>query len=162
MPVENLLTPDYLRRTLWTPPRTREPGTLLDEVAAQLAAYGARSWQIGLTAPVLTRAVLEADVGRRRRRAGSESDSESDDESPGQRVAGGLTRPGPTRWASGCRSLPGPSTAAGLLVDLLGRAPSRSRTGTFRSCLEAGRDGLLELGAGVDQRVGIAWCGRCC
>ena len=64
MPVENLLTPDYLRRTLWTPPRTREPGTLLDEIAAQLAAYGARSWQIGLSAPVLTRAVLEADAAR--------------------------------------------------------------------------------------------------
>jgi ribonuclease D len=62
MPVENLLTPDYLRRTLWTPPRTREPGTLLDEIAAQLAAYGARSWQIALTAPILTTATLEADA----------------------------------------------------------------------------------------------------
>ena len=62
MPVENLLTPDYLRRTLWTPPRTREPGMLLDEIAAQLAAYGARSWQIALTAPILTTATLEADA----------------------------------------------------------------------------------------------------
>ncbi|GAA2143191.1 ribonuclease D [Nocardioides koreensis] len=62
VPVENLLTPDYLRRTLWTPPRTREPGQLLDEIAAQLAAYGARSWQIGLTAPILTTATLQADV----------------------------------------------------------------------------------------------------
>ena len=62
MPVENLLTPDYLRRTLWTPPRTREPGTLLDEIVAQLAGYGARSWQIALTAPILTTATLEADA----------------------------------------------------------------------------------------------------
>src|SRR6476620_1741060 len=62
MPVENLLTPDYLRRTLWTPPRTREPGTLLDEIVAQLAGYGARSWQIALTAPILTKATLEADA----------------------------------------------------------------------------------------------------
>ncbi|MFC4783502.1 ribonuclease D [Nocardioides sp. MAHUQ-72] len=62
LPVENLLTPDYLRRTLWTPPRTREPGTLLDEIVAQLATYGARSWQIALTAPVLTTAVLQADA----------------------------------------------------------------------------------------------------
>ena len=62
MPVENLLTPDYLRRTLWAPPRTREPGALLDEIAAQLAAYGARSWQIALTAPILTTAVLRADA----------------------------------------------------------------------------------------------------
>jgi len=62
IPVENLLTPDYLRRTLWRPPATREPGQLLDEVAAQLASYGARSWQIALTAPVLTTAVLQADA----------------------------------------------------------------------------------------------------
>ncbi|MCW2791053.1 MAG: 3-5 exonuclease [Nocardioides sp.] len=61
LPVENVLTPDYLRRTLWTPPRTREPGALLDAVVDQLAAYGARSWQIGLAAPVLTRAILDAD-----------------------------------------------------------------------------------------------------
>ena len=28
LPVENVLTPDYLRRTLWTPPSTREPAAL--------------------------------------------------------------------------------------------------------------------------------------
>ncbi len=61
LPVENLLTPDYLRRTLWTPPRTREPGDLLDQVADLLAGYGARGWQIALTAPLLTTAILEAD-----------------------------------------------------------------------------------------------------
>jgi ribonuclease D len=62
LPVENVLTPDYLRRTLWTPPPTREPGELLDAVAAQLAGYGARSWQIALAAPVLTSAILEGDT----------------------------------------------------------------------------------------------------
>jgi ribonuclease D len=62
LPVENVLTPDYLRRTLWTPPTTRDPGELLDAVAAQLAGYGARSWQIALTAPLLTAAILEADT----------------------------------------------------------------------------------------------------
>ena len=62
MPAEQLLTPDYLRRTLWTPPRVREPGALLDEVAGLLAGYGARSWQIGLTSPVLTRALLDAEA----------------------------------------------------------------------------------------------------
>jgi ribonuclease D len=77
MPVENLLTPDYLRRTLWTPPRTREPGTLLDEIAAQLAAYGARSWQIGLAAPVLTSAVLEADAAPVRPQAEESPDDPS-------------------------------------------------------------------------------------
>ena len=62
VPAENLLTPDYLRRVLWTPPRTRVPGDLLDAVAGQLAGYGARGWQIALTAPLLTSAILDADV----------------------------------------------------------------------------------------------------
>jgi ribonuclease D len=47
---------------MWTPPATRDPGTLLDEVIAQLAAYGARGWQIALTAPLLTDAVLGAEA----------------------------------------------------------------------------------------------------
>ncbi|GGO71933.1 HRDC domain-containing protein [Nocardioides deserti] len=62
LPVENLLTPDYLRRTLWTPPATRDPGDLLDAVAGVLQGYGARSWQVALAAPVLTRAILDADA----------------------------------------------------------------------------------------------------
>jgi len=62
VPLENLLTPDYLRRTLWTPPRTREPGELIDDVTAMLASYGARGWQIALTAPLLTTAILEAEA----------------------------------------------------------------------------------------------------
>jgi ribonuclease D len=62
LPVENVLTPDYLRRTLWTPPRTREPGALLDAVVDQLVTFGARSWQVALAAPVLTRAILDADA----------------------------------------------------------------------------------------------------
>ena len=61
VPAENLLTPDYLRRTLWTPPRTRDPEALDAAVRTQLAGYGARPWQVDLTAPVLTAAVLEAD-----------------------------------------------------------------------------------------------------
>lgn len=62
LPVENLLTPDSLRRLLWTPPRTREPGPLAQEVADQLAGYGARPWQIELAAPVLVEAILRADA----------------------------------------------------------------------------------------------------
>ena len=37
LPVENLLTPDYLRRVLWTPPETRDPERLPAEVVAALA-----------------------------------------------------------------------------------------------------------------------------
>jgi ribonuclease D len=62
LPVENLLTPDYLRRTLWAPPATRAPGELLDQVVAQLSGLGARSWQISLTAPVVVAAILDADA----------------------------------------------------------------------------------------------------
>jgi ribonuclease D len=61
LPVENLLTPDYLRRVLWSPPATRDPEQLEAEVGAALAAYGARPWQIELTAPLITRATLDAD-----------------------------------------------------------------------------------------------------
>ena len=62
LPVENLLTPDYLRRTLWTPPSTRDPADLLDAVVTQLSGLGARSWQIGFAAPVIVAAILEADA----------------------------------------------------------------------------------------------------
>jgi ribonuclease D len=62
VPVENLLTPDFMRRTLWTPPSTRKPGDLIDDVTAQLSSYGARGWQIALTAPLLTSAILDADT----------------------------------------------------------------------------------------------------
>jgi ribonuclease D len=45
---------------LWTPPPSREPGRLLDEITTQLSTYGARGWQIALTAPLLVDAVLGA------------------------------------------------------------------------------------------------------
>ncbi len=61
LPVENLLTPDHLRRLLWTPPETRDPAVLSEEVAAQLRGYGARPWQIELTTEPLVAAVLAAD-----------------------------------------------------------------------------------------------------
>jgi ribonuclease D len=61
MPVENLLTPDTLRRALWSPPATRDPGELLDGVVDQLTAAGARPWQVALTAPLITTSVLQAD-----------------------------------------------------------------------------------------------------
>lgn len=55
-PVENLLTPDTLRRLCWEPPEpVSEEG-----VAAALAAHGARPWQRALTAPVLAEALVQA------------------------------------------------------------------------------------------------------
>ena len=56
VPVENLLTPDYLRRLLWSPPKVADDE--LDEaVAAELSALGARAWQIELMAPIITDAI---------------------------------------------------------------------------------------------------------
>jgi ribonuclease D len=62
VPVENLLTPDYLRRVLWAPPETRDPAGLATEVAAMLTRLGARQWQVDLAGPVLVSAILRADV----------------------------------------------------------------------------------------------------
>ena len=73
VPVENLLTPDYLRRTLWTPPATRDPERLGAAVADQLAGYGARPWQVEIAGPILTDAILAGDVEPV---AGAEGDGE--------------------------------------------------------------------------------------
>lgn len=46
LPVENVLTPDLLRRLCWTPPDSLD----VESVAADLAASGARPWQVDLVA----------------------------------------------------------------------------------------------------------------
>lgn len=57
MPVENLLTPDHLRRLAWRPPQPVD----LDSISAALAELGARPWQIGQVAAVITVAFLDPD-----------------------------------------------------------------------------------------------------
>lgn len=57
IPLENLLTPDTLRRVMWSPP---EP--TLTAVSQALAARGARAWQIDLAAPHIVAALLHAVV----------------------------------------------------------------------------------------------------
>ncbi|RKS77649.1 ribonuclease D [Motilibacter peucedani] len=58
MPVENLLTPDTVRRLAWDP-----PVPLTVEAVAEFArAHGAREWQVGLTAAALTDALSRADA----------------------------------------------------------------------------------------------------
>ncbi|NPC40956.1 HRDC domain-containing protein [Nocardioides sp. zg-1230] len=61
LPVENLLTPDYLRRLMWAPPATREPAELAEAVRAQLTSYGARPWQAELVTGALVGAILGAE-----------------------------------------------------------------------------------------------------
>ncbi len=60
-PTENLLTPDSMRRVLWQPPGTRDAEGLARELAEQLRSLAAREWQVELTVPALTRAVLAGD-----------------------------------------------------------------------------------------------------
>lgn len=58
VPVENLITPDYLRRVLWSPPATE--GDIGAAVAVELARLGARRWQVALTTPVIAKAIATA------------------------------------------------------------------------------------------------------
>jgi ribonuclease D len=51
IPVENLLTPDYLRRVCFEPQ---------GDVAKQLGEYGARKWQIDLVTEVIQKGLLDA------------------------------------------------------------------------------------------------------
>ena len=53
VPTENLLPPDVVRRLAWQPPDPAGP----DEVAGDLAAHGARPWQVALTALPISRAL---------------------------------------------------------------------------------------------------------
>lgn len=57
VPAENLMTPDVVRRVLWSPP---DP-TALDEV---LRRHGARPWQIDLVGPLLRDALSETALTR--------------------------------------------------------------------------------------------------
>jgi ribonuclease D len=58
LPVENLLTPDYVRRVLWEPPQGT--ATEMPElVADRLRDLSAREWQIELAAPLLVRAIVD-------------------------------------------------------------------------------------------------------
>lgn len=58
LPVENLLSPDTVRRLCWEPP---DP-VHADSVEAFLADHGARPWQVAACAPLLTEALLAHDV----------------------------------------------------------------------------------------------------
>lgn len=57
IPLENVLTPETLRRLVWSPP----PEVTLESVQSALAALGAREWQISATAGVIVRAFVDAD-----------------------------------------------------------------------------------------------------
>ena len=59
VPVENLLTPEHLRRVCWDAPEPAGPG----EVATALLQLGARPWQVRATAIEIAEAFVEARQG---------------------------------------------------------------------------------------------------
>ena len=59
IPVENVCSPDPLRRVVWSPP----PVASEEAFAAALAEHGVRPWQRAIVAPMLARAFAETPVG---------------------------------------------------------------------------------------------------
>ena len=57
LPTENLLHPDAVRRLSWTPPATLSTGA----IGGELSRYGARPWQVELTAAAITGALARLD-----------------------------------------------------------------------------------------------------
>jgi ribonuclease D len=56
VPAENLMSPDSVRRVMWTP-----PGPDAEAVATRLTSYGARPWQVELVTPLLVEAIAGAE-----------------------------------------------------------------------------------------------------
>lgn len=56
LPLENLLTPDTLRRVAWAPPADVTPSAVADA----LAQHGARRWQIEATSQAIAQAFVES------------------------------------------------------------------------------------------------------
>jgi len=56
IPLENLLTPDTLRRVAWAPPAEITP----ESVGEALAEHGARPWQVAATSQVIAQAFVES------------------------------------------------------------------------------------------------------
>jgi len=53
--VENLLTPDHVRRLTWRPPEPADAAAVSDA----LASFGARAWQRELTSGIIAAALAE-------------------------------------------------------------------------------------------------------
>lgn len=61
IPVENLITPEHVRRVCWKPPTGATENLSIDAVEQALSDLGARQWQITLVAPALASALLEKE-----------------------------------------------------------------------------------------------------
>ena len=61
IPVENLITPEHVRRVCWKPPVGATATLSVSLVETALSELGARQWQIDLVAPSLAAALLERE-----------------------------------------------------------------------------------------------------
>ena len=61
IPVENLITPEHVRRVCWKPPTGSTENLSVSAVELALTDLGARQWQIALVAPALAAALLEKE-----------------------------------------------------------------------------------------------------
>ena len=61
IPVENLITPEHVRRICWSPPAGATTVLSTYEVEKALVLLGARAWQVDLVAPALANALLERE-----------------------------------------------------------------------------------------------------
>ena len=59
LPVENLLTPEFMRKICWNYGGSSAPVT---DIASDLASWGARQWQIEITAPILSACLDEKEA----------------------------------------------------------------------------------------------------
>jgi ribonuclease D len=62
IPVENLITPEYVRRLCWKPPAGATETLSITAVEQGLSELGARQWQIALVAPAVAVALLEKEA----------------------------------------------------------------------------------------------------
>jgi ribonuclease D len=62
IPVENLISPEYVRRVCWKPPTGATETLSIPTVEQALTELGARQWQIALVAPALAAALLEKEA----------------------------------------------------------------------------------------------------
>jgi ribonuclease D len=62
IPLENLITPDYIRRLCWEPPQGATEILSEGAVREKLVSLGARPWQIDIVAPLIAPALLEKEA----------------------------------------------------------------------------------------------------
>ena len=79
LPIENLISPDAVRRLSWDPPEPADE----QAVAQALAGYGARPWQIELTAGPIAQALTAGDSNAADGNAREVNAGESETPDPG-------------------------------------------------------------------------------